>query len=96
MIYFRSRISDPVAVKRRNLTENKAVLWTSGTGNLWVEPTTNRMPRISTATNGFSNPVNSMEDAISTCETENISGDLVHNRVFMDDNMLQSKTIVNI
>ena len=96
MIYFRSRSSDPVTVKRRNLTEDKAVLWTSGTGNLRVEPITNRMSQISTATDGFSNPVYSMEDAISICETDNISGDLVHNPVFMDDEMLQSKIIANI
>ena len=96
MIYFRSRSSDPVTVKRRELTEDKAVMWTSGTGNLRVEPVTNRMSRISTATDGFSNPVYSMEDAISTCETDNISGDLVHNPVFMDDDMLHSKIIANI
>jgi len=92
MIYFRSRKSDPVTVKHRELSEDKAVLWKSGTGNLRVEPT-NRLSRMSTATEGFSNPVYSMEDAISTCETDNISGDLVHNPVFMDDDMLQGKTI---
>ena len=90
MIYFRTRGSDPVTVKHRELSEDKAVLWTSGTGNLRVEPT-NRMSRISTATDGFANPVYSMEDAISTCETDNISGDLVHNPVYMDDDMLQRK-----
>ena len=92
MIYFRSRSSDPVTVKRRNLTEDKAVLWTSGTGNLRVEPNSNRMSRISTATDGFSNPVYSMEDAISTCETDDVTGgDLVHNPLFLDDEMQQSK-----
>ena len=93
MIYFRSRSSDPVTVKRRELTEEKAVLWTSGTGNLRVEPNTNRMSRISTATDGFSNPVYSMEDAISTCETDDVTGgDLVHNPLYVDEDMLQSKT----
>ena len=95
MIYFRSRSSDPVTVKRRELTEDKAVLWTSGTGNLRVEPTTNRMSRISTATDGFSNPVYSMEDAISTCETDDVTGDLVHNPLYVDDDMLQSEIIAN-
>ena len=94
MIYFRTRGSDPVTVKHRELSEDKAVLWTSGTGNLRVEPT-NRLSRISTATDGFSNPVYSMEDAISTCENDEISGDLVHNPVYMDDDMLQCKTIAN-
>ena len=93
MIYFRSRGSDPVTVKHRELSEDTTVLWKSGTGNLRVEPT-NRMSRISTATDGFSNPVYSMEDAISTCETDNISGDLVHNPVYMDDDMLQRKEAV--
>ena len=53
------------------------------------------MSRISTATGGFANPVYSMEDAISTCENDNISGDLVHNPVYMDGDMLQRKTINN-
>ena len=95
MIYFRSRSSDPVTVKRRELTEDKAVMWTSGTGNLRVEPTTNRMSRISTATDGFSNPVYSMEDAISTCETDDVTGDLVHNPLYVDDDMLQRKMIAS-
>ena len=82
-------------VKRRELTEDKAVLWTSGTGNLRVEPTTNRMSRISTATDGFSNPVYSMEDAISTCETDDVTGDLVHNPLYVDDDMLQSEIIAS-
>ena len=87
LVYFRSRGSDPVTVKHRNLTEDKSVLWKAGTGNLRVEPN-NRVSRMSTATDGFSNPVYTMEDAISTCETDNVSGDLVHNPVFMDDDML--------
>ena len=95
MIYFRSRSSDPVTVKRRELTEDKAVMWTSGTGNLRVEPTTNRMSRISTATDGFSNPVYSMEDAISTCETDDVTGDLVHNPLYVDDDMLQREIIAS-
>ena len=95
MIYFRSRSSDPVTVKRRELTEDKAVMWTSGTGNLRVEPVTNRMSRISTATDGFSNPVYSMEDAISTCETDDVTGDLVHNPLYVDDDMLQRKIIAS-
>ena len=94
MIYFRTRGSDPITVKHRELSEDKAVLWTSGTGNLRVEPT-NRLSRISTATDGFSNPVYSMEDAISTCENDEISGDLVHNPVYIDDDMLQRKTMTN-
>ena len=53
------------------------------------------MSRISTATDGFSNPVYSMEDAISTCENDEISGDLVHNPVYIDDDMLQRKTMLN-
>ena len=95
MIYFRSRSSDPVTVKRRELTEDKAVMWTSGTGNLRVEPVTNRMSRISTATDGFSNPVYSMEDAISTCETDDVTGDLVHNPLYVDDDMLQREIIAS-
>ena len=82
-------------VKRRELTKDKAVMWTSGTGNLRVEPTTNRMSRISTATDGFSNPVYSMEDAISTCETDDVTGDLVHNPLYVDDDMLQRKIIAS-
>ena len=88
LVYFRSRGSDPVTIKHRQLTEDKSVLWKAGTGNLRVEPN-NRVSRISTTTDGFSNPVYSMEDAISTCETDNVTGDLVHNPVYMDDDMLQ-------
>ena len=92
LIYFRSRSSDPVTVKHRELSEDTNVLWKSGTGNLRVEPT-NRLSRISTATDGFSNPVYAMEDAVSTCENDNVSGDLVHNPLYLDDDMILRKRI---